>query len=293
MAFTTPYALHLPGQPGVRLEFLHELIQTPLPREQTGPDGFYPPHAQDYCELIFFRSGSRLLRIGEQEMLFSAGDILAVRPDEVHRGHSLPCLLDRYYLHLSPDAMDALPGGRALLALFFDRPRYTGNRLRLPPEEQRQALELLDQIDSALRFSPAETRDLAAFIRILQLLLLLREAHSPEGTPRRSAFLLSILAFMENASDEQDLLSRVQQHFGISRSSLWRLFRQELQSTPAAYLQQLRLENARRLLLSGGSVTDTALASGFSDCSHFIQLFKARYGLTPLQYQKSQQKTNL
>ena len=98
---------------------------------------------------------------------------------------------------------------------------------------------------------------------------------------------------MENASDEQDLLPRVQQHFGISRSSLWRLFRQELQSTPAAYLQQLRLENARRLLLSGGSVTDTALASGFSDCSHFIQLFKARYGLTPLQYQKSQQKTNL
>ena len=47
MAFTTPYALHLPGQPEVRLEFLHELIQTPLPREQTGPDGFYPPHAQD------------------------------------------------------------------------------------------------------------------------------------------------------------------------------------------------------------------------------------------------------
>lgn len=251
MAFTTPYALRLPGRPQTRLEFLHELIQTPLPREQTGPDGFFPPHAQDYCELIFFRSGSRLLRVGEQEMLFSAGDILAVRPDEVHRGRSLPCLLDRYYLHLSPDAMDALPGGQALMALFFDRPRYTENRLRLPPEQQRQVLALLDQIDSALRFSPAESRDLAAFIRISQLLLLLREAHTPEGPSRPSAFLLSILSFMENAADSPQLLSRVQQHFGISRSGLWRLFRQELQATPAAYLKQLRLENARRQLLQG------------------------------------------
>ena len=57
-------------------------------------------------------------------------------------------------------------------------------------------------------------------------------------------------------------------------------------------LRILREEGQSALCVTAGEYR-LALASGFSDCSHFIQLFKARYGLTPLQYQKSQQKTNL
>lgn len=65
---------------------------------------------------------------------------------------------------------------------------------------------------------------------------------------------------------------------------LIRLFKQKRGISPHAYLIQLRLENARKLLLSGRSAADAALESGFSDQSHLTRQFKTRYGLTPGKY---------
>lgn len=65
---------------------------------------------------------------------------------------------------------------------------------------------------------------------------------------------------------------------------LIRLFRQIKGLSPHAYLIQLRLEHARKLLLSGQSIVDAASESGFSDQSHFSRRFKERYGLTPGKY---------
>lgn len=65
---------------------------------------------------------------------------------------------------------------------------------------------------------------------------------------------------------------------------LIRLFRQKKGLSPHAYLIQLRLEHARKLLLSGQSIVDAALESGFSDQSHLSRRFKKRYGLTPGKY---------
>nr|WP_319491104.1 AraC family transcriptional regulator [uncultured Desulfobacter sp.] len=65
---------------------------------------------------------------------------------------------------------------------------------------------------------------------------------------------------------------------------LIRLFRQKKGLSPHAYLVQLRLEHARKRLLSGQSIVDAALESGFSDQSHLSRRFKERYGLTPGQY---------
>ena len=39
-------------------------------------------------------------------------------------------------------------------------------------------------------------------------------------------------------------------------------------------------------LRGGASVTAAATNAGFSDCSHFIVLFKKKFGQTPLEYKK-------
>ncbi|MBP3591363.1 MAG: AraC family transcriptional regulator [Clostridia bacterium] len=40
------------------------------------------------------------------------------------------------------------------------------------------------------------------------------------------------------------------------------------------------------LLKKDASVTEACTAAGFSDCSHFIVLFKKKFGETPLKYKK-------
>lgn len=65
---------------------------------------------------------------------------------------------------------------------------------------------------------------------------------------------------------------------------LIRLFRRQTGMSPHAYLTQLRLEHARKLLHKGTEIADSAVMSGFSDQSHLTRKFKMRYGVTPGEY---------
>ena len=70
----------------------------------------------------------------------------------------------------------------------------------------------------------------------------------------------------------------------VSQSTLCRMFRKHLQTTPRLYLESKRLAHSRRLLREGKSVLDACYESGFSDYSNYIRLFKRRFSVTPGQY---------
>lgn len=284
MAYTKLYTIALSADK--HIEFVHEIIHIQVPPEETAP--FRQPHQQDYCELIFFCAGVREIKVGENVYSFQAGDILSVRPGEAHCSRNLPCMLDRYYLHIPPDTFSFLQDGDALMRVFFGRGACEGNHIRLSEDAQRTAHDLLVRIDHTVRFSASATRDAESLACVIELLSLLSD-HMQKGlhlAPTRSELLLQILSFMENAFAQEHILQDITAHFGVSRSSLWRLFKGELHMTPHQYLQNVRLENARLLLASGSDVLTAAMRCGFADSSHLIRHFKARYGTTPLKYQR-------
>lgn len=58
--------------------------------------------------------------------------------------------------------------------------------------------------------------------------------------------------------------------------------------TPVAYVLQVRLNYARRMILNEDtSLTTIASRCGFQNLSHFSKAFKQQYGLSPLQFRKS------
>lgn len=73
----------------------------------------------------------------------------------------------------------------------------------------------------------------------------------------------------------------------ISPSTLSRLFRKYLRTSPKVYLETKRLAYSRVLLRRGMSVAEAAEAAGFPDYSNYIRLFRNRFGVTPLQYRNS------
>ncbi|GAB7051044.1 AraC family transcriptional regulator [Catenuloplanes indicus] len=54
----------------------------------------------------------------------------------------------------------------------------------------------------------------------------------------------------------------------------------------AAYIRRRRLEEARRALAAGHTVSEAAARFRFADSSHFIRTFRAHYAETPAQYAK-------
>ncbi len=72
----------------------------------------------------------------------------------------------------------------------------------------------------------------------------------------------------------------------MSESSFYRYFRAQFGQTPLAYLTELRVKRAQRLLARPrSSVSEVAAAVGFTSPSHFIRVFRSQTGQTPKQYQ--------
>ncbi|WP_320199390.1 AraC family transcriptional regulator [Agrobacterium sp. rho-13.3] len=71
---------------------------------------------------------------------------------------------------------------------------------------------------------------------------------------------------------------------GLSRAHLIRAFRKEFHITPHAYLTDVRIRKAKKLLRTGEPLADIAALCGFADQAHFNRHFKARMGITPGQF---------
>ena len=72
----------------------------------------------------------------------------------------------------------------------------------------------------------------------------------------------------------------------VSPRHLTRLFQEELRTTPAKYVELIRLSTAKDLLDAGQPVTDTAYRSGFGSAESMRRTFIARLGVSPRAYQQ-------
>ncbi len=70
----------------------------------------------------------------------------------------------------------------------------------------------------------------------------------------------------------------------VSERSLQRRFKQAKDKTFKEYLNEVRLEQACRMLLKGDKVSNVAFECGFNDPSYFSQRFKHHFGMSPTQF---------
>jgi transcriptional regulator GlxA family with amidase domain len=77
--------------------------------------------------------------------------------------------------------------------------------------------------------------------------------------------------------------SELERRSGLGRTAFGAAFRQKTGATPAAWLLNRRLAEARRLLTTTGeSVAVIAARTGFADPFHFSRAVRARFGLSPV-----------
>jgi AraC family transcriptional activator of tynA and feaB len=73
-------------------------------------------------------------------------------------------------------------------------------------------------------------------------------------------------------------------YVGVSERHLQRIFVRELGCSPENWLREERLQVARRLLRSAGTVKEVALALSYSQLSQFSRDFRQRFGCSPSQW---------
>ncbi|GAA5085527.1 hypothetical protein GCM10023210_06470 [Chryseobacterium ginsengisoli] len=71
----------------------------------------------------------------------------------------------------------------------------------------------------------------------------------------------------------------------VSKSNFFKMFKDELGTSPNEFILQERINRAKELLASQNSIKETAYQTGFSDTNYFTRVFKQLVGVTPKSYQ--------
>lgn len=78
---------------------------------------------------------------------------------------------------------------------------------------------------------------------------------------------------------------------GYSKSTVLSSFKKEFSTTINAYLTNMRLERAKKMLENEDvTINEVALECGFSDQSYFSKVFSAKYKITPTDYRRDEKR---
>ena len=100
-----------------------------------------------------------------------------------------------------------------------------------------------------------------------------------------SAVLSSILEYFKNNYGKQINVTEYFESIGYSYHHLRHTFKEIYGVSPNQYLTKIRIEAAKKLLLSTDlSIEDISKKSGFNSLSHFTSNFKKYTGKTPAEF---------
>ncbi len=264
---------------------------------QTGGDLFFhtipqsgtTPHCHDFPEVILVNSGGLQHRVNGDRQALRSGNLVFMRPDDVH--------------FFAPE-----PGfGQAEVVLLdFDLELFLSLSIYLENDAFLQQMTA-SVLPPCFPLDPAESG--ALYARLLKL-------NTPSDSPQLRKIKLKILLgdlFSRFFIDERNLLKearvpdwlenlcavmrreenliaglpRMQELACRTPGHLCKYFRKHLGKTPTDFINELRIKHAARLLAdTREDIVAIADRLRFQSVSRFYHLFKRSYGLPPAAYRK-------
>lgn len=233
-------------------------------------------HSHEECEIYINLSGDVSFVVEDKIYPITTGSVIITKPNEYHH-----CLSNKVSEHSHICIFFSVSKNEKFFENFFNRKNGEDNLIQL-------SFEQIDKINSMCNaFFENEITDfekLHLFFNIIEILKETPKA-STEEYPKNQAVVLAI-GFINRYYPEKINVSDIAKAANVSVNTLERHFKTFLGTTPYNYLKNRRLIKAQELLQKGMSVSAVCSKCGFPDYSHFISLFKQRFGITPYKYKK-------
>lgn len=275
---------------GMKETIAYGSSQFRLYRNQEAED--YPPHWHTSIEMIMPVENSYQAVVGKECYTLQPGELLFINSGEIH-------------------ALQAPATGRRLifqapLSLFYSIPSMGSALLLLPEavfltpdsspalyqEVSAKFMELIREAEKGNYLADAWVSS-----AVIQIVLLLAR-HNFEHTPRFTNVSFSsrreymekfttVCQFIDASFRENLTLEQAAEIAGFSKFHFSRLFKEFTGVTFQEYLTRRRIRQAEELLTDSNiSITDIALASGFSSVSNFNRSFRICNHCSPSQFRK-------
>ncbi|MEU7813295.1 GlxA family transcriptional regulator [Pseudonocardia sp. NPDC049154] len=107
-----------------------------------------------------------------------------------------------------------------------------------------------------------------------------------QGPPPRSPALRTITDLVTADPQGDHSLGELAKHLNVSTRQLTRLFHDELSTTPARYVENIRFDMGRALLDQGHTATRAAALAGFPSYESMRRVFAKKLSISPAAYQR-------
>lgn len=233
-------------------------------------------HNHDMCEIYIHLAGDVTFVVENNIYPVSYGDIIITRPYENHHAFYHSNNRQKHYcIFFHSD------GNEFLLDLFFKR-NLGKNNLIVPNPQTKEII--ISYCNTLLTKNLSELEKNLLFFKLIDILSNSKKQDSTSG--ELPNVLIESINYITKNISRTITVKELAKYNHISISTLERIFKEHIGLTPSKYILNQRLSLAETLLREGNSVSDTTIASGFSDDSTFIKAFKKAFGMTPLKYSK-------
>ena len=227
--------------------------------ENCAPNHYFGPAVRDYWLLHYVVSGCGVFKINGKTYNIKAGDMFTIPP-----------YVETYYQADSTDPWHYIWIGFTSKG---ELPMTLPPKLHIP-----EAKSIFLKMQRCRDFETGRSAYLTAKLWDLAALILERDKTDVD-------YLEKALSCINSEYMNGITISEVAQRLNLDRSYFSSYFKAKMGISPQEFLLNLRLENAKQLMLEQGESPTTAANSvGYSDIYNFSRMFKRKYGLSPRAY---------
>ena len=242
-----------------------------------------PSHYHKDCfELTFLARGNVRFSMGGENFDLSGGDLFVTLPNEVHDTGMVPMSLHQmfwfqladgdpdHFLYLQPEAASYLLDHLRRLPRRVLRMKGRGTDTML--------LTIFQDLSSGTELGRRKGAQLLGYL----LFDVLDSVRNPEQTvtediERATAYILANL-------DRELPMEELAKVALLSVSRFKQKFKDQTGTSPRSFINYHKIEAAKKLLVQGVSVSDTAYRLGFSSSNYFCEVFRRYTSYAPTVY---------
>ncbi|SRR5690606_27474427 len=238
-------------------------------------DNMIRPHRHDYLEVYVLEDGRRDHFSAGSVHRLRAPEVITFPPADEHFSYSPPGVpFRRVVVYARPEAV---------LYPHVLEEVSAGTKVFRPSEAGLAAVRrLVDQLLYTQEELGERSQD-EMRLQLTQLLLVLQRQQSVDAaTAARETRIAQVVRHLHDHYREHIELADLADQFFVSRHHLSREFRRHTGTTVITYVTDLRVDQARRLLVETDQpIGQIAESVGFATVTHFNRVFRERTGTTP------------
>lgn len=245
-------------------------------------------HYHDSYEIYFLISGMRNHFIGNEYFCMLPGDIMLVKPFELHYSTSPEEFqYKRYVINLKKHILIQAFSQQEIDELFkiFDY-----RILHLNEREQSEMFRLFNKADKVYHGKQFLSDKMYKYLTAEILLFLKnisdkRKIIAPHHSDNE---IIKAVRYINDRYTENITLDEISEFLHMSKYHFCRVFKQFTGATFLGYVNNLRLTEAHQLLIhTKKSINEIALTTGFNSTAHFTRVFGQVYGKPPREFRKN------